>query len=236
MTSPRWIRALAAVVLPLALFAAACGGADEGGGGGGDGDGDSACPYDALDDAKEPVEVTVWSNHTALARRTFEAMVQQYNSSQTKVKVNFESQGISFEEILRDYKLAAEDDKLPNLAMLEDTTTQVMADSGTIIPGADCYDADPEAKEIFDDFLPIAVASYSVDGKLQPVGFDVYTALVYFNRTHLAQAGLDPDKAPATLDEVRQYAEKLKASPRAAAHPPEPPDPRVGGPGQGGRL
>lgn len=216
---PRVLSALVAVVAPLALLVAACGGGDDGGGGGGGGDGESACPYDALDDAKGPVEITVWSIHNALARRTFIAMVDQYNASQDKVKVNYQQQGISFEEILRNYKLAAEDDKLPNLAMLEDTTTQVMADSGTIIPGADCYDADPEGEKILDDFLPIAPASYTVADKLQPVGFDVYTALVYFNRAHLQQAGLDPEKAPATLEDVRKYAEALKASPLAAANP-----------------
>ena len=128
------------------------------------------------------------------AARTFEAMVDEYNASQDKVVVNFQPQGIAFEEVLRKYKLAAEDDSLPTLALLEDTTTQVMADSGTIIPGADCYDADPEGEAILDDFLPIAVASYSVDGKLQPVGFDVYTALVYYNRTHFTAAGLRPGR------------------------------------------
>ena len=178
---PRGLRALAATVLPVALLMAACGGGDEGGGGDG-GDGESACPYDALEEAEAPVEITAWSNHTALGRRTLIAMVDQYNASQDEVKVNYQQQGVSFEEILRNYKLAAEDDKLPNLAMLEDTVTQVMADSGTVIPGADCYEADPDAEEILDDFLPIATASYTVDGKLQPVGFDVYTALVYFNR------------------------------------------------------
>jgi sn-glycerol 3-phosphate transport system substrate-binding protein len=216
---PRDLRALAAVVVPVALVMAACGGGDDEGGGGGGGDGESACPYDALEEAEAPVEITVWSNHTALGRRTLIAMVDQYNNSQDEVKVNYQQQGVSFEEILRNYKLAAEDDKLPNLAMLEDTVTQVMADSGTVIPGADCYEADPEGEKILDDFLPIATASYTADGKLQPVGFDVYTALVYFNRTHLTQAGLDPDKPPATLDEVREYAEKLKASPLGAANP-----------------
>lgn len=196
------------LALVMAVLAAACGGGEGGGGGGGE----TACPYDALESAEGPVEITVWSNYTALAKRTFEAMVDEYNRSQDQVKVRFEPQGVSFEEVLRKYKLAAEDDKLPNLVLLEDTTTQVMADSGTIIPGQDCYDADESAEEIFDDFLPIATASYSVGGDLQPVGFDVYTALVFYNRTHFSQAGLDPDTPPATLAEIRAAAEKIKAA------------------------
>ncbi|MFZ4519861.1 MAG: extracellular solute-binding protein [Microthrixaceae bacterium] len=207
----RSIRLLLAAVVPLALLVAACGGGGDGGDDASSGSA-SACPVDALKDVTQPVDITVWSNFTALSKRTFEAMVQQYNQSQGKVRVSFEPQGVSFEEVLRKYKLAAEDKKLPNLVLQEDTTTQVMADSGTIIPGQACYDADPAAKKIYDDFLPIAVASYDVGGKLQPVGFDVYTALVFYNRDHFRRAGLDPDTPPATLADMRADAEKLKAA------------------------
>jgi sn-glycerol 3-phosphate transport system substrate-binding protein len=209
MTDHRSIRLLFVLLGAFAVFAAACGGGDDGGG---EAAGGGECPVDALDDADGPVTIEVWSNYTALPRRTFEAMVAQYNESQDRVVVEFQPQGVSFEEVLRKYKLAAEDGELPALALLEDTTTQVIADSGTIIPGAACYAADPEAEDIRDDFLPIAVASYSVDDELQPVGFDVYTALVYFNRTHFTEAGLDPADPPSTLDELRSYAETIKAA------------------------
>lgn len=207
------IRLLLLAVVPLALIAAACGGGgDDEGAGGGDGGGDSACPYDALENADGPVEITVWSNYTSLSKRTFEAMVARYNESQDQVVVTFEPQGVSFEEVLRKYKLAAEDDSLPALALLEDTTTQVIADSGTIIPGGDCYSADESSQEILEDFLPIAPASYTVGDVLQPVGFDVYTALVFYNRDHFSAAGLDPDTPPVTLEEIRADAEALKAA------------------------
>lgn len=213
--------AVIALIAITALLIAACGGGDGSENGSG-GDGDSAvgpeCPVDALEDADGPVEITVWSNANALPRRTFEAMVADYNESQDRVVVDFEPQGVSFEEVLRKFKLAAEDNSMPDLVLLEDTTTQVMADSGTIIPGQSCYDADPDGEEMLDDFLPIAVSSYSVDGALQPVGFDVYTALVYYNRAVFTDAGLDPDVAPGTLEEIRADAEAIKAS--GVADPP----------------
>ena len=212
MNHRRVTRSLLVLVVPLAVLVASCGGGgDDSASGGGSGSA-SACPVDALQDAKGPVEITVWNDYTALAKRTFEAMVAAYNQSQKKVVVKVEPQGISFEEVLRKYKLASENDKLPNLALLEDTTTQVMADSGTIIPGQACYEADESAQKILKDFLPIAVASYTVDGKLQPVGFDVYTALVFYNREHFRKAGLDPDVPPATLAQLRADAEKLRAT------------------------
>ena len=212
--SPTWRRRftpLLALVAVMALFAGACGGGDDDGKGGSASGGDEAeCPVEALEGADGPVEVTVWSNFNALPRRTFEAMVKEYNDSQDRVVVSFEPQGVSFEEVLRKYKLAAEDDALPSLALLEDTTTQVMADSGTIIPGEACFDADPDGEAIKDDFLPITTASYSVDGQVLPVGFDVYTALIYYNRETFRKAGLDPDVPPTTLDEIREAAQKIK--------------------------
>lgn len=209
MMSKSRFRNLLVFIAALGLLVAACGG--DGGDSGGT-NGESACPIDALDSAEAPVEIEVWGNYTALPKRTFEAMVETYNESQDRVVVSFEPQGVSFEEVLRKYKLAAEDDSLPALALLEDTTTQVMADSGTIIAGSDCFEADPDGQEMLDDFLPIAVASYTVDDVLQPVGFDVYTALVFYNRTQFADAGLDPSVAPATLDEMRSFAETIKAA------------------------
>lgn len=210
--SPRGWRlragSVVALLAALALLAGACGSGD-------DGDGESSadaseCPVDALENADGPVEITVWSNFNALPRRTFEAMVQEYNASQDKVVVDFQPQGVAFEEVLRKYKLAAEDDSLPSLVLLEDTTTQVIADSGTIIPGDACFAADPDAEALREDFLPIAVASYSIDDELLPVGFDVYTALVYYNADTYTAAGLDPEDPPATLADVRADAQAIK--------------------------
>lgn len=203
--------AAVAALASLAVVAAACGGGGDGESGSGGG-GEAACPVDALEGADGPVEVTVWHNYGALAKRTFEALVKEFNESQDRVEVVSQTQGVSFEETLRKYKLASEDDQLPNLALLEDTTTQVIADSGTIIPGQACFDADPDGAEMLEDFLPIATASYTVDGDVQPVGFDVYTALVFYNRTHFTDAGLDPAVPPATLADIRSMAERLKAS------------------------
>ena len=110
-------RALVATAVALASLAAACGGGGEDASDGGNDAG--SCPVGALDGAEGPVEIEVWSNYTALPKRTFEAMVADYNASQDRVVVSFQPQGVSFEEVLRKFKLAAEDDSLPALALLE---------------------------------------------------------------------------------------------------------------------
>lgn len=195
--------------LTTILLLASCGGSDDKSSGGKDA---VTCPVDALKDAKGPVTITLWHSEVALGKRTLEALVARYNASQDKVVVKAESQGVGFEELHRKIEQAAPDKSLPALVIPDDTKTRYIADSGLFLPAQACFDADPSAKAIRDDFLPIAPASYTLDGKLWPASFTTYTALIYLNREHFKAAGLDPDKPPSTIDEMLDVARRIKAA------------------------
>ena len=172
----------------------------------------SECPVDALDDADGPVEIVVWHTFVALQKRTLESLVEQYNASQDKVIVRAESQGVGPAELHTKIEQAAPDRSLPALVTPDDTKTRFIADSGLFLPAEACYAADPEAQAIRDDFLPIAEASYTIDGQLWPASFSTLTALVYYNRDHFEAAGLDPDNPPTTIDEMLEAARTIKAA------------------------
>ncbi len=91
---------------------------------------------------------------------------------------------------------------------MEDTTTQFLADSGTVVPGGVCAEADEYTE--YDDFLPGVIDFYTVDGVLQPASFNVSTVLVYYNRDHFEAAGIDPDDPPDTVEEMTEYAREIK--------------------------
>ncbi|GAG36514.1 unnamed protein product, partial [marine sediment metagenome] len=116
--------------------------------------------------------------------------------------------GTAYEELLRKYRQGIPSGDLPTIAVMEDTNTQFLADSGTIVTGASCAEADDYTE--FDDFLPGVIDFYSVDGVQQPSSFNVSTVLLYYNRDHFEAAGLDPDDPPETLDEVAEYARQIK--------------------------
>lgn len=210
---PRTLR-FTAIALLLALLAAACGGGDDGddGAGGGGGDDEQAlpeCPLDALDDAEGPVEVTVWHTYIAKTADTLEALAQQFNESQDQVVVEVQNQGQSYDELIRKYNQAVPTGDVPAIVILEDTQTQLMADSGTIVPAQACFDADGTD---MGRFVPIGVAAYSVDGAMQPGSLNMNSFVLYYNRSHFEAAGLDPDDPPETLDEMRAAAEQIKAA------------------------
>jgi sn-glycerol 3-phosphate transport system substrate-binding protein len=198
---------LLAIVLACGLVAAACGG---GSSGGDDGPESAACPVDALEAADGPVEVPLWHTYVGLTDQTLNKLADEYNASQDRVRVRVENQGASYEELLRKYRQGIPTGDLPAIGIMEDTTTQFLADSGTIIPGGVCAEADGYTE--FDDFSPGVKDFYSVDGVVQPVSFNVSTVLLYYNRDHFEQAGLDPDSPPGTLEEVAEAARRIKAA------------------------
>lgn len=209
-----WARRLAVLAVATCLLAlAACSGStssstDAGGGGGGS---DTLvplppCPVDALASATQPVDVELWHPFVAKTKDTLEAMVAQYNASQTKVRVKAEAQG-TYNELAAKYRSAVPSKDLPAIAIFEDINTKSVADSGTILPAQSCIDADNYDTS---DLLASVKAFYSVGGALFPSTANISTPLLYENRNHFRRAGLDPDKPPTTLAEVREYAQKIK--------------------------
>lgn len=198
----------------MALLATACGGGSDDTAGGDSGSAaDVECPVDAIDDAKGPVEIDLWHTEIGLNVKALQKIVDRYEASQDKVKVNLQYQG-TFEEQLKKYEDATADpDSLPDIVSPDDTVTQFMADSGTVIPVQSCIDADPEAKAIYDDMVPIVDAAYSIEDVLWPGAFAAAGAATFINEDHFIAAGLDPETdQPKTLAQLRSVAEKIKAA------------------------
>lgn len=205
-------------LLALALLAAACG-SGSGSEGEGDGSGDASdCPVDALKSAGGPVDIVLWHAIVGLAGRTVEQFAEEYNASQDKVRVRVESQGANYEEQQTKFTAALRDPKtLPDIMLAEDTNTQFMVDSQSAIPAEACIKADPEAGKVYDQLMPATKAAYSVKGVQWPAAFGVSTPVIYYNKAHFKAAGLDPDKPPANLAEIRADAEAIAAAKASGA-------------------
>ncbi len=207
----RTTRLAVTVLAAVSLLGAACSKSEQGGGTTGT---DQAanlppCPLDALDKATGPVEVTIWHFLQAKTRDALEQIANEYNASQSKVKVRVENQGSDNDELWRKYQAGVKAKDLPGISILDDTVTQQIVDSGTVLPATSCIKADGYDMS---DFLPTGQAYYTIDGVLYPASLSLSGALLYYNKNHLRRAGLDPEKAPGTLDEVREWARKIKAA------------------------
>ncbi len=84
-----------------------------------------------------------------------------------------------------------------------------MADSDTVIPVQSCVNADQYG---LDDFVPRAIAYYTLRGALQAMPFNISNPVLFYNRARFTKAGLDPNKPPVTLEELRADSEKIVKS------------------------
>jgi sn-glycerol 3-phosphate transport system substrate-binding protein len=170
------------------------------------------CPLDALETAAEsgPVDVTLWYGGLGgPTKDTMDDMAVRFNESQDQVRVTTSNQGASYEEVFRKYQSAssASADQLPEIIYLEDTTLPAMVNGGQVLPVQACMEADDYDLEQIE---PVIRAQYTVGDVLWPGYMNVSTPVLYYNKTHWAKAGLDPEKPPETLDEVYEQAKTLK--------------------------
>ncbi|MGH9247966.1 MAG: extracellular solute-binding protein [Acidimicrobiales bacterium] len=208
-----------ALLTSAVLVAAACsdppttGSGDAVETGGGDGEAElPECPLDALETATAsgPVDVNLWyGGLVGSAKATMDDTVSRFNASQDQVRLTANDQGAAYEEIFRKYESASSSspDQLPDVIYLEDTQLQVMIDGRQVLPAQSCMDA---AGYDLTNVEPVARSKYTVDDVLYPGYMNVSTPVLYYNKAHWVEAGLDPDDPPDTLDELHTQAKALK--------------------------
>ncbi len=164
------------------------------------------CPVGAVDDAGGTTEIEFWHTMTDANLETLEALVADYNASQSAVKVTAVYQG-TYAENLRKYTTAVRGDgDLPDLIQLEDTATQTMIDSGTVVPAQACVDA---ADYDTSDYIQKTLDFYTVNDVLYPMPWNVSNLLLYYNKQAFEAAGLDPEVAPRTLTDIREASQAI---------------------------
>jgi len=189
--------ALLIAVLLLSLSLAACGGG-----------GEEAAPTGETPGASPAggtVTIDFWHSETAANLDTLERLVSRYNSSQSEVRVRISQQGGNA-DLMAKLTASLGSKQVPAIALLVEADTQKMIDSGAVAPIQDFVD-----REGYDlsDLNATLVQFYSADGKLWMMPFCGGVPFLYYNKVIFREVGLDPEKPPRDLEEVRQYSEKI---------------------------
>jgi sn-glycerol 3-phosphate transport system substrate-binding protein len=153
-----------------------------------------------------PVSITFWHAMTGANEKTLTAIVQQFNSSQNEVTVNLVFQGSYNDDLNKFLASLGRASELPALVQIEDISTQLMIDSQEITPVQDFID-----KEDYDlsAFEPRVLDYYRVGDRLYSMPFNLSSPVLYYNKNDFREVGLDPEKPPQTLEDVKAYSEKL---------------------------
>ncbi|MET3116133.1 sn-glycerol 3-phosphate transport system substrate-binding protein [Undibacterium sp. GrIS 1.8] len=157
-------------------------------------------------------EISWWHSMTGALGDRVNALSEQFNKSQLDYKVVPVYKG-SYDEAMAAAIAAYRAGNAPNiLQVFEVGTATMMYSKGAIKPVTEVMKL---AGEQFDSSVYIpAVAGYytTPKGEMVSFPFNSSTTVFYYNKDMFAKAGMDPNKAPATWQEVVAAAARLKAN------------------------
>ncbi len=164
------------------------------------------CPTDALATASGTVSIDFWHGMSGPLGDELTKLTDAYNASQSKVSVKL-VQG-SYEETADNYLLASQGDR-PDLVQMPEYMVQSIVDTESTVPVGKCLESSG-----FDTsaFLPNALAAYRTQGVQWSMPFNISNPVLFYNKRVFEAAGLDPNKPPTSLDELRSMSEQIVSS------------------------
>ncbi|OXM83655.1 ABC transporter substrate-binding protein [Paenibacillus rigui] len=154
---------------------------------------------------KEPVKVVWWHSMSGELGKAVDKLVADFNASQKNVVVEAVFQG-TYDESLNKMKASMDSKSGPSLIQVYEIGSRFMIDSKAITPMQKFIDQDKyDLSQLEENILNY----YKIDGKLNAMPFNTSNPILYYNKDMFKAAGLDPEKAPTTYEEVAQAAKAL---------------------------
>ncbi len=164
----------------------------------------AACPVDALESVDEPVRITFWHAMQSAQGDALAELTDLYNASQDRVIVELQNQN-GYEELIDKYFQSSPEDR-PHVVQMPEYMLQQMADANTVISTTACIQA---AGYDISPFLPRAMFAYQTGGVQWGMPLNISSPVLYYNKAMFEEAGLDPERPPITLDELREYSQAI---------------------------
>ena len=141
--------------------------------------------------------------------KELQRLTKVYNDSQKDVAVTPVYSG-NYDDTKLKAQAAAKAGKPPAVALMSANYLLDLKLSGDLLSLEPMLKAEGTTREKFlGDFWPALHGNAVVDGELYGVPYQNSTPLLYYNKDHFKEAGLDPEKPPQTWAELVEDAKKL---------------------------
>ncbi len=141
--------------------------------------------------------------------KELQRLTKVYNDSQKDVAVTPVYSG-NYDDTKLKAQAAAAAGKPPAVALMSANYLLDLKLSGDIISLEPMLKADGTTREkLLSDFWPALHGNAIVDGDLYGIPYQNSTPLLYYNKDHFKEVGLDPEKPPQTWAELVDDAKKL---------------------------
>ena len=141
------------------------------------------------------------------AADTIEQLTAEYGAANPDVNITAIYAG-SYSDAGQKALTAARGGTPPQLSVLLSTQMFALIDEDVIVP-FDAYLTDEEKAEWIGGFYPSFMENSQTGGKTYGIPFQRSTPVLYWNKEAFKAAGLDPEVAPATWDEMVEMGKAL---------------------------
>jgi multiple sugar transport system substrate-binding protein len=148
-------------------------------------------------DSGSTTKVTVWHYWDGTNADTFDAMVDDYNSSHPGVEIS--TSNVPNADFLTKLRASATSKTLPDIAIGDLVWVPEIEQLGSLVDLAPLIPADT-----LGDITPALTSFGTIDGKQVSVPVSANNLAYMYNKTLYQEAGLDPDQPPTTWEELMQ--------------------------------
>lgn len=152
-----------------------------------------------------------WHAMTASLGEAVNHQVDAFNQSQSAVEVQAIYKG-GYSDVLNAAIAASRAGQAPHIAQIFEVGTGTMLAAGKAVKQV--WELSKETGVTLDPktYIPSVRGYYSLmDGRMASMPFNSSTAVMWYSKDAFRKAGLDPDKPPATWQDVVKAAQAIKA-------------------------
>jgi sn-glycerol 3-phosphate transport system substrate-binding protein len=152
--------------------------------------------------AAEKTRITLWHAMSAALGEELNKLVAAFNASQDGAEVTPLFKG-AYKDLMTSVVAAWRAGQAPHIAQVFEIGTETMLTSGPVIKPVWQLAQETGVTIDANSYIPAVSGYYSTQaGKLASMPFNSSTAISWYNLDVLEKAGLDPQKLPATWQEV----------------------------------
>ncbi len=141
------------------------------------------------------------------AAQTIDSLTAEYVAQTPGVKIDAVYAG-SYQDTVTKVLTAVRGGNAPQLSVILAVDMFTLIEEDAIVAFDNLITTDAERKWI-EGFYPAFMENSQTGGKTYGIPFQRSTPVLYWNKEAFKEAGLDPDKAPATWDEMVAFGKKL---------------------------
>ena len=181
----------------FSLLLAACGAED---------DTSIGTDVDSATNSEEEVEIDFWHMYTdgVMAEEVLPELIAEFEDEHPHITVNH--LGTNFFDYWTKLNTAIAGNVAPDLAMNDSSTVAARAANNILVPLNQYIEADDFDTSVY---YPVLMDAMEYEGDYYGIANDTDVRVLYWNKDHFREAGLDPDTPPANWEELIEFTELL---------------------------